>query len=526
MSTFMLSRRARPLPALVIGSSVAACGGGTGAPPVPLEGALVSGHVEALGRAANLAGVTLRLGTRTTTTNEQGWYLFDQVDAAEHVVVTAALEGYVGAAETLRVVAGAAYHVDVVMVPAPESQTVSVREGGTVGGAGAELTIPPNAFVDASGRPVSGEVSITVAVVDPGAGAQAQDAFPGEFVGVQRDGQESPLESFGIFAVEARQAGAVLDLAPGVELGVRVPMGPSGVATAPASIALWSFDETRGRWQEEGTATRDGDTYRASLPHLSWWNFDVAYLPQTTCVEVCFEDDGGVRVSGVQVRIRMPSIRAAVTGYTGLDGCVALNVRASADAVLEASYNGNTPTPRDFTTQSTITNTGRVPPLCQDLGVLAIAPAVAQAVLVWGPEPSDLDSHMTGPSATGRFHTYFGARGSETSEPYCALDTDDTSGFGPEVITLHRPMSGVYRYSVHNYSGQSAHPIEASGARVVLVVPRLGQILELTPPASNPRNGNVWRVFELQAEGSRVVGVSSINDYVQTGSSDGAVFHP
>jgi hypothetical protein len=57
-------------------------------------------------------------------------------------------------------------------------------------------------------------------------------------------------------------------------------------------------------------------------------------------------------------------------------------------------------------------------------------------------------------------------------------------------------------------------------------VPRLGQLLELTPPASNPRNGNVWRVFELQAEGSRVVGVSSINDYVQTGSSDGAVFHP
>lgn len=65
---------------------------------------------------------------------------------------------------------------------------------------------------------------------------------------------------------------------------MRVPIGASGLATAPASIALWSFDEFRGRWPEERVATRDGDTYRASLPHLSWWNFDVAYLPQTTCV--------------------------------------------------------------------------------------------------------------------------------------------------------------------------------------------------------------------------------------------------
>jgi hypothetical protein len=505
--------------------SLAACGGG-GGPAVPLEGAFVSGHVEALGSGSVLSGATIRLGDRTTTTNERGWYLFDEVDAAERAVITASLDGYIGAAEAVRVVDGAAYHVDLIMVPAPAAQTVSASEGGTIGGAGAEITIPANAFVDGSGDAVSGDVSVTVAAVDPGADEQAQDAFPGEFVGVQLDGTESPLESFGIFAIEARQGDALLDLAPGVALGVRVPIAASGLATAPASIALWSFDEASGLWEEEGTATRDGDTYRASVPHLSWWNFDVAYISQTTCVEVCYEDDTGARVRGVLVRIRMPSIRATVSGYTGEDGCVAINLRASTDAVLEASYNDNTPTPRSFTTQATITNTGRVPPMCQDLGVFNISPAAAQAVLVWGPEPSDLDSHMTGPSAAGRFHTYYGARGSETAEPYCALDTDDTSAYGPEVITLHRPMSGVFRYSVHNYSGQASHPIEASGASVVLIVPGLGQILEFTPPASNGSNGNVWRVFELQAEGSRIVGVRSINDFTQTGSSDGPAFHP
>ncbi len=510
-----------------LGGLPACGGGGGGGGGTVLTGAVVSGHVEALGTTgAGLGGVTLRLGSRTATTNEQGWYLFSEVEAADNVVVTATLDGYLSASEVVHVVEGAAYHMDMIMVPAPAAQTVSGSAGGTVGGAGAEVVIPPAAFVDSSGAAVTGEVSVTIAVVDPGASEQAMDAFPGDFVGRQLDGTDSPLESFGIFAIEARSGEELLDLAAGRSLEVRIPIAASGLATAPASIALWSFSDASGLWVEEGTATRDGDTYTATVPHLSWWNFDVPYLDRTTCVTVCYEDDAGDRIAGVLVRIRMPDVRATVAGYTDVTGCVSINVRSNTTAVLEASYNGNTPTPQTFTTQSLITNTLRDPPMCQDLGVLSITPAVAQAVLVWGPEPSDLDSHMTGPSATGRFHTYYGARGSETAEPYCALDTDDTTAFGPEVITLHRPMSGVFRYAIHNYSGQASHPIESSGARVVLIVPGLGQILAFDPPASNAGNGNVWRVFDLHAEGNRIVSIVPINDYVQTASSTGPAFEP
>jgi hypothetical protein len=517
--------RGSPLGVLLLGS-LAACGGGGGGGGTVLEGAVVTGHVEALGAPEiGLGEVTVHLGSQRTTTNEQGWYIFSDVGGTGPLVVRGEREGHVSAAETLEVVAGGAYHVDLVLAPVQGSQTLAAEAGGTVAAAGAELVVPPGAFVDEAGAAVTGEVEVSLAVVDPGASAQAGVAFPGEPVGRMTDGELSPLESFGIFAIEARQGGRLLQLATGRSLEARVPIAASGLATAPATIALWSFDESEGLWDEEGEATRNGDRYVASIPHLSWWNFDAPYLAQTTCVSVCFTGASGPLV-GVHVEIEVPIVRSTRGGYTGSDGCVSVDVRAGSDATLRAAYNGDPPFTRSFVTQELITTTRARPPMCQDLGTIDLSPSVAQAILTWGPAPSDLDSHLTGPGATERFHVYYGNRGAASGEPYCVLDTDDTSAFGPEVITVHRAMSGTYRYAVHNFSGQSSHPLESSGAQVVLILPGLGQIVSFTPPSSNGSNGNVWRVFDLHAEGDRIVAYTALGEYAQTSSSTGPAFEP
>ena len=77
-------------------------------------------------------------------------------------------------------------------------------------------------------------------------------------------------------------------------------------------------------------------------------------------------------------------------------------------------------------------------------------------VLNWGAEPRDLDSHLVGPNnAGGRFHCYYG---SPTPVTFVRLDVDDTSGFGPETISI-APVSagafvaGTYNYYVHQYAG-------------------------------------------------------------------------
>jgi hypothetical protein len=43
----------------------------------------------------------------------------------------------------------------------------------------------------------------------------------------------------------------------------------------PASIPLWYFDEERGIWVEEGTATLQGNVYTGAVAHFSWHNLDV-----------------------------------------------------------------------------------------------------------------------------------------------------------------------------------------------------------------------------------------------------------
>jgi len=92
---------------------------------------------------------------------------------------------------------------------------------------------------------------------------------------------------------------------------------------------------------------------------------------------------------------------------------------------------------------------------------------VARIVLQWGLNPRDLDSHLTGPTPSGgRFHVFY----SHTIENEAAeLDVDDTSSYGPETITIHRLIPGVYRYAVHDYTNRNVNPstgLAQSGASV------------------------------------------------------------
>src|SRR5699024_6409896 len=55
-------------------------------------------------------------------------------------------------------------------------------------------------------------------------------------------------------------------------------------------------------------------------------------------------------------------------------------------------------------------------------------------VLTWGEEPSDLDSHLTGPKADSdkRFHIYYGSKNYSDDNSEVNLDVDDVNSYGPE----------------------------------------------------------------------------------------------
>lgn len=145
----------------------------------------------------------------------------------------------------------------------------------------------------------------------------------------------------------------------------------------------------------------------------------------------------------------------------------------------------------------------------QDITCSPASSSEIRVVLTWGAAPGDLDAHLTGPNAgdAGRFHVYYesGRRGSLTGAPFAALDTDKRNGNGPETITITRPStppnadlpSGVYRYSVHDFTNRSSATstaLGASGARVELYLPNTLSPRVFTVP--NQR-GTLWTVFEL-----------------------------
>lgn len=150
-------------------------------------------------------------------------------------------------------------------------------------------------------------------------------------------------------------------------------------------------------------------------------------------------------------------------------------------------------------------------------------------VLTWGQAPSDLDSHLSGPDGHGgRFHVYYS---DDFYEDIAELDTDDVTSFGPETITVTPSNNGMYRYSVHNFSDQSATgsqgiagEIENSMSARVQVYTAAGLVRDYRAPASTP--GDTWRVFELNASGGTGT-LTDVNQYFDAnGSGDTGVFRP
>lgn len=151
-------------------------------------------------------------------------------------------------------------------------------------------------------------------------------------------------------------------------------------------------------------------------------------------------------------------------------------------------------------------------------------------VLSWGEQPSDLDSHLTGPRADGsRFHVYYADRNPVS---YASLDRDDVTSFGPETITLTPEVDGTYRYSVHNFSNQSATGSQGIAGEIDNSVRARVQVYSSTgllatflgPTPSTP--GNTWRVFEMVASGGSAT-INPINQYVTASSAgDMSAFRP
>lgn len=135
-------------------------------------------------------------------------------------------------------------------------------------------------------------------------------------------------------------------------------------------------------------------------------------------------------------------------------------------------------------------------------------------VLNWGAEPRDLDSHVVFPGN----HVYFMTK----SGVDAMLDVDNTTGYGPETITITRKHAGErYVYAVHNYSdgtNPNSDRLSKSGAKVFVYV---GQSLIKTYYVPTGATGNLWTVFAVTEAGEiqDYNSIRGITDYERLGTA-------
>ena len=158
------------------------------------------------------------------------------------------------------------------------------------------LEIPADSLADENGVLASGPLELARATIEPGSGEA-----PGDWGGLDQDGDEVNLLSYGVSFVEFRDAaGKLYNLAPGKTAELSMPIASNQLANPgapPAAVPFWTYDMKTGFWAEETVeAQRVGDRYRAVVEHFSYKNTDLK-LEEAACLAVTLDEtlDGGAK---------------------------------------------------------------------------------------------------------------------------------------------------------------------------------------------------------------------------------------
>jgi hypothetical protein len=279
-----------------------------------------------------LAQVKVSAGSVSASSDASGRY--ELRAAPGKAGVRFSLPGHVDGFRSPTLLDGTPTQLDVALLPLATAVALDSTSGGTVTGSrGAAVKVPADAFVDASGKAVSGMVDVYLTPLDPSLAAE-RGAAP-EFI-ADIAGKPALLESLGMVDIVVQKGDQKLSVAPGKELELSIPV-PEGAAPEP-TMELWSFNEAKGAWQNEGQARYDvsSKTYVGIAKHMSFWNVDQPYTASCVCGLVT-EVGGGV-LAGARVEAHGVSYFGTSDTQSDRDGKFCLAVRKDSDIELAAYH--------------------------------------------------------------------------------------------------------------------------------------------------------------------------------------------
>ena len=329
---------------------MAACGGGSDpvVPVVPVATTgSISGTVVVSSTGAALAGVAVTAAGRTASTAADGSYTLTDVPPSDGAVIAFALAGHARSVLTVPVASAATARANARLTPVGATQSFAAATAATitVAGSAAQVSLPAAGLVTASGAAATGTVTVEVTPINP---ATNPANMPGNYTAqAPGGGAPTPIESFGALNVTMKDAaGNALNLGAGKTATLRIPMATRS-ASAPATIALFYFNETSGLWVQEGTATLAGTApnqyYEGTVSHFTTWNAD--QVIDTIRVLGCVQDSAGAKVAGAEVTSYGSdySGRDSVFSNANCDFAVAIRRGGVANIVAQVGNRSSSP---------------------------------------------------------------------------------------------------------------------------------------------------------------------------------------
>lgn len=224
-----------------------------------------------------VAGAVVQVGPVQANSDDNGVFIIKDVEVnSSRAIVTLSKTGYWTAHRTLFVRKNSQNTLLFTLLEKKLAGSFVASSGGTINvPGGTSINFNANS-ISKNGQPYSGNVNVVAHWIDPFAG-NLYEALPGDLRGIRNSGQEEQLFTYGMLGVElSDDSGQLLEVSAGKTVEISAEIDNSLLASAPASIPLWHFDETEGLWVEEGSAQKTGNRYVGQVSHFSWWNYDAS----------------------------------------------------------------------------------------------------------------------------------------------------------------------------------------------------------------------------------------------------------
>jgi hypothetical protein len=441
-------------------------------------------------------GVTVTVGTKTATTDADGYFRINQASLdKKSALVTAAKTGYFKAYRSFGATPGTNY-VAIKLIKRDLTGTINGTSGGEVAlSNGTKIALKANGVVvAATGAAYTGTVNVYAAFIDP-TSPDIAERVPGSFMATDSEGSRVGLSSYGMVAVELESAaGEKLQIKSGSTATLNMAIPASLQSSAPASIPLWYIDEQTGIWKEDGSATKSGNSYVGDVKHFSFWNVDIKVPAVTLSLTIKNSDT----LPMVHVAVKLTKTFAngstmSTYGFTDSLGHVSGLIPANTQLTL--SVLGNC---------GTVVHTRTIGPYIQNtnLGVIIL--------------PSTTPSVIT---IKGKLLT---CAGTNASNAYALIkvgnmiryaQTDTAGNYRTTFISCNTTATSVVVAGYDVTNGQHSAPTTTNLTLPVTTVATI-TACGSTPPPPPPPSGNEFISYVIDSASSNPI-VVNISNSVQ-----------